>query len=76
MTLTDINKHRTYRITSISGPDELRQRLTALGMLRGQKVRLRASTLWGDPRTYAVGRQQICLRNDDAQYVAVECCDD
>lgn len=76
MTLIDVQKKQTGRILAIKGPDNLRQRLTALGVLRGQKVRLSASTLWGDPRTYAIGRQQICLRNDDARMVEVELCDD
>ncbi len=76
MTLTDVTKKQTCRIRAISGPDALRQRLTALGVMRGQKVRLSASTLWGNPRTYAIGRQQICLRNEDACMVEVEPCDD
>jgi ferrous iron transport protein A len=74
MTLTDVTKKQSYRIVAIKGPDALRQRLTALGVLRGQKVRLSASTLWGNPRTYAIGRQQICLRNEDATMVEVELC--
>ncbi len=76
MTLTDVAKKQTCRILAIKGPDNLRQRLTALGVLRGQRVRLSANTLWGNPRTYAVGRQQICLRNEDAVMVEVELCND
>ena len=72
MTLTDVAKKQTCRILAIKGPDNLRQRLTALGVLRGQRVRLSANTLWGNPRTYAIGRQQICLRNEDAVMVEVE----
>ncbi|MGB0467577.1 MAG: FeoA family protein [Pontibacterium sp.] len=75
MTLTDLSKKQTGRINKISGPVALRQRLTALGVLRGQPVRLSASALWGNPRTYYIGQQQICLRNEDAVQVKVELCD-
>jgi len=76
MTLTDVAKKQTCRNLAIKGPDNLRQRLTALGELRGQRVRPSANTLWGNPRTYAIGRQQICLRNEDAVMVEVELCND
>lgn len=76
MTLADVAKKQICRITAIKGPDNLRQRLTALGVLRGQPVRLSANTLWGNPRTYAIGRQQICLRNEDAAMIEVALCND
>jgi Fe2+ transport system protein FeoA len=54
----------------------LRQRLAALGILRGQRVELRTKSLWGDPRAYRIGNQQFCLRNAEAQHIWIQLQDD
>lgn len=72
MNLTDLQPRQKALITVLDGPQTLRQRLAALGILRGQSVELRAKTLWGDPRAYLIGGQQFCLRNVEARYIRVQ----
>lgn len=76
MNLTDLKARQVALISALEGPQTLRQRLVALGILRGQRVELRARTLWGDPRAYLIGNQQFCLRNAEAQYIRIQLQDD
>lgn len=72
MTLAQLNPRQTARITSITGPVALRQRLVALGVLKGHTISVAATSLFGSPRTYSVGKQQVCLRSKEAGYIHVE----
>ncbi len=76
MNLTDLQARQVARISALEGPQALRQRLAALGVLRGQRVELSAKTLWGDPRAYLIGSQQFCLRNAEAKYIRIQLQDD
>ena len=71
MTLDAMSRGEKGTIIEISGPDKLRQRLATLGILRGQSIELTAISPWGNPRVYRLGRQQICLRNEDAMFIKV-----
>ncbi|SIS84934.1 FeoA family protein [Neptunomonas antarctica] len=71
MTLDSLKRGEQRKILDISGSDALRQRLATLGILRGQPIQLSAVSPWGNPRVYRLGRQQICLRNEDAACIKV-----
>lgn len=71
MTLDALKHGQRCKILDIAGPDALRQRLATLGILRGQRIQLAAISPWGNPRVYRLGRQQICLRNEDAACIKV-----
>ena len=71
MTLDSLIRGQKYQILDIAGPDALRQRLATLGVLRGKSVQLAAVSPWGNPKVYRLGRQQICLRNEEAAYITV-----
>lgn len=71
MTLDSLKRGQQRKILDIAGSDALRQRLATLGILRGQLIQLAAISPWGNPRVYRLGRQQICLRNEEAAYITV-----
>lgn len=71
MTLDTLARGQCCKILDITGSDALRQRLAALGVLRGQSIQLAAIAPWGNPRVYRLGRQQICLRNEEAVCIEV-----
>lgn len=71
MTLDSLARGQRCKILDIAGPDALRQRLATLGVLRGQSIQLAAISPWGNPRVYRLGRQQVCLRNEEAVYIKV-----
>lgn len=72
MNLTQLSSRQRARITRITGADALRQRLVALGVLRGLSISVGATSLWGNPRTYIIGPQQICLRSEEAGCIEIE----
>ncbi|WP_417227659.1 FeoA family protein [Amphritea sp.] len=72
MTLIELKTRQQARIKTIAGPDALRQRLVALGVLKGLKVTVAATSLLGNPRVYSIGKQQICLRSKEASHIEVE----
>lgn len=72
MQLTDLKHKQQARIASISGPVALRQRLVALGVLRGLCITVSATSLMGNPRAYSIGKQKICLRGEDAEHIQIE----
>ncbi|MBU2963970.1 FeoA family protein [Amphritea sp. 2_MG-2023] len=72
MTLIELKSRQQARIKTIAGPEALRQRLVALGVLKGLKVSVAATSLLGNPRVYAIGKQQICLRSKEASHIEVE----
>ncbi|MBN0989042.1 MULTISPECIES: FeoA family protein [Amphritea] len=72
MTLTQLKARQQARIKAIAGPEPLRQRLVALGVLKGLQVSVSATSLLGNPRIYFIGKQQICLRSAEAGYIEVE----
>ena len=71
ITLSELKPKQKAHIVRLHGSAVLRQRLTALGILKGQPVEVKASTLWGDPRAYTIGYQQFCLRNSEADCVEI-----
>ncbi|WP_299197707.1 FeoA family protein [uncultured Amphritea sp.] len=72
MTLIELKTRQQAKIMSIAGPESLRQRLVALGVLKGLQVSVAATSLLGNPRVYFIGKQQICLRTEEAGYIQVE----
>lgn len=66
MTLTKLSRKQKAKIKALTGPEPLRQRLVALGVLRGLQVSVVATSLLGNPHIYFIGKQQICLRNKEA----------
>lgn len=72
MTLDYLKRGQQRRIVDITGSAALRQRLATLGILRGQMIQVAAISPWGNPRVYRLGRQQICLRNEEAACIEVK----
>ncbi len=72
MILTELSSRQKARITSITGPAVLRQRLVALGIMKGLQISVAATSLFGNPRSYFVGKQQVCLRSEEAGFIQVE----
>jgi len=72
MTLIELKARQQAKIMSIAGPESLRQRLVALGVLKGLQVSVAATSLLGNPRVYCIGKQQICLRTKEASHIQVE----
>jgi len=69
--LSELKKQQVGKILKLRGPRALRQRLAAIGILRGQPVSLKAATLWGGPRVYRIGQHQFCLRRAEASQIDV-----
>ncbi|MDO6563621.1 FeoA family protein [Amphritea sp. 1_MG-2023] len=72
MTLPELKTRQQAIIKTIAGPEPLRQRLVALGVLKGLNISVAATSLLGNPRVYSIGKQQICLRSKEASYIEVE----
>jgi len=72
MTLLELKARHQARVKAIAGPEALRQRLVALGVLKGLQVSVAATSLLGNPRIYCIGKQQICLRSKEAGHIEVE----
>lgn len=70
--LSELKKQHHGYIARLRGGRSLRQRLSAIGILKGQPVSLKASTLWGGPRVYTIGHHQFCLRKDEASLIDVQ----
>jgi Fe2+ transport system protein FeoA len=70
--LSDIRKQHSGQILRLRGSRALRQRLAAIGILKGQPVALKAATLWGGPRVYIIGQHQYCLRHEEASQIDVQ----
>ncbi|MGY8871365.1 MAG: FeoA family protein [Pseudomonadales bacterium] len=71
MTLDSLARGQPRKIMDISGSGDFRQRLATLGILRGQMIQLSAVSPWGNPKVYRLGRQKICLRNEEAVCIQV-----
>ena len=72
MTLIELKARQQAKIKAIAGPETLRRRLVALGVLTGSQVSVAATSLLGNPRIYCIGKQQICLRSAEAGHIEVE----
>ena len=73
--LSEMNKQHSGQILRLRGSRSLRQRLAAIGILKGQPVSLKATTLWGGSRVYTIGQHQYCLRHEEACQIEVQLAD-
>ncbi|MFK5894950.1 MAG: FeoA family protein [Pseudomonadota bacterium] len=68
-TLADLGDGEVGIIASISGDRSIKQRLSSMGLVKGAKVQVEHSTLFGDPRTYLIKGYSICMRKLEAQQI-------
>lgn len=69
--LDKLQKQQVGTIHKLRGSRALRQRLAAIGILKGLPVSLKASTPWKGPRVYRIGQHQFCLRPAEASQIEV-----
>jgi ferrous iron transport protein A len=75
-TLCDLPLAREARVVALVGPDgdcgDIVQRLAELGFLPGERVRLLARSLFGDPIAVRISSGTFALRRSEAACVRVE----
>ena len=71
MTLDELNKGQTARITGMAEDGPLAQRLMAMGLLESSVVRLVRKALGGDPIEVEVMGYALSLRSAEAQKVQI-----
>lgn len=69
--LNELQHQQVATIYQLKGSRALRQRLAAIGILKGQPVSVKASTPWNGPRVYRIGQHQFCLRPAEACQIEV-----
>ena len=72
MTLNQIVKGQTARITHISGEDAVSIRLREMGLIDGEQIQLLGKAPLGDPLEFAVRGYRLSLRLNEAKCVEVE----
>ena len=72
ITLNQMIKGQTARITHISGEDAISIRLMEMGLIDGEQVQLLGKAPLGDPLEFAVRGYRLSLRLNEAKCVEVE----
>ena len=72
MTLNQIVKGQTARITHISGEDAVSIRLMEMGLIDGEQIQLLGKAPLGDPLEFSVRGYRLSLRLNEAKCVEVE----
>ncbi|MEK6623408.1 MAG: FeoA family protein [Bdellovibrionota bacterium] len=72
-TLLDLSKHTKAKIKSITGGEDSRERLLALGVLPGDEVELIGRAWFGSPLAIKLGKSNfIALRREHALQILLE----
>ena len=61
-----------YKIASLSGPDEARDRLLDVGFTPGAEVRIVQTTPLGDPLVVVLRGARLALRKQEAEWITVQ----
>ncbi len=72
MTLNQIVKGQTARITQIIGEDAVSIRLMEMGLIDGEQIQLLGKAPLGDPMEFSVRGYRLSLRLNEAKCVEVE----
>ena len=72
MTLDQLQKGDMARIKKIESGSELKERLSAFGIMRGTEITIEAFSLKKKTIEIKVHRSHIALRLDEAQKIEVE----
>lgn len=72
MTLNQIVKGQTARITQITGEDAVSIRLMEMGLIDGEQIQLLGKAPLGDPMEFSVRGYRLSLRLNEAKCVEVE----
>lgn len=72
MTLKDIKKGNTARITGVGGNGELRRHFLDMGVIPGTEVKVIKYAPMGDPIELMIHGYELTLRLDDAEKIEVE----
>ena len=72
MTLKDIKKGNTARITKVGGNGELRRHFLDMGVIPGTEVKVIKYAPMGDPIELMIHGYELTLRLDDAEKIEVE----
>jgi len=71
-TLADLKSGDEGIIASLTGDTLSKQRLSAMGIVKGVEVKVGYSSLFGDPRTYTIKGYTICMRKTEAQKINLQ----
>ena len=71
VSLDTLQRGQAAVIDELHGGKINKQRLMALGIVRGQEISLEMSAPLNDPRIYAILGYRLSIRNDDAKNILV-----
>ncbi len=71
--LVELQSGETAKIKKLLGNTLNKQRLMALGIVRGQEISLEIKAPFGDPRIYSIMGYRLLIRNEDADNILVSC---
>ena len=69
--LDELKPEESARVLSISGENDMKQRLEDLGVVRGTKIVCVMKSPLGDPVAYLIRGAVIALRKEDSHMIAV-----
>lgn len=70
--LSNLKIGQRARVTAVSTPDAVGQRLMEMGLIPGTEVVLEGAAPLGDPLVYLVRGYRLGLRKDEADRVEVD----
>lgn len=76
MTLDRVPVGGEARVLDVRGQPEVRRRLMEMGVVRGERVRVKRKAPLGDPIAVRLKGYQLALRRSEARAVVVEVIDD
>ncbi|MEO5376968.1 MAG: ferrous iron transport protein A [Magnetococcus sp. DMHC-6] len=71
VTLRHLSTGEIATIRQLKGDVVTKQRLMALGIIRGQKISLDIQAPLGDPRIYSIMGYRLSIRNEDADNILI-----
>ncbi|MBF0194737.1 MAG: ferrous iron transport protein A [Magnetococcales bacterium] len=71
-TLKELKLGETATIIGVEADTISQNRLSSMGVIKGNSITLRNKAPFGDPRIYIVMDYELTLRNQDAQMVQIE----
>jgi len=71
-TVADLKPGEGGVIDRIDAALSLRQRLNAMGVVRGKEILLEHTAPMGDPRIYTILGYQLSLRNEEARKIVLQ----
>ena len=72
MTLAELKRHQSSRITGFSHTGEALDRLQSLGVIPGAEAQVLRTAPLGDPLQVRVGHTLLSIRASDAEHINVE----